>query len=381
MAWATTSPLSSPRSCLGRAAASRDGRPIGRSLGSTRGKSAVTILGVLATLLTGAQMVAQEADTQTVKIPDGTPIPLYLKDDLNSKKNKENDPIRFQVREDVRVNGVVVIPFGTWASGRVTGVGGSGFAGQSGKLSFSVDSLKTPDGAVIPLRGAPTLKGGSNKAVTAAATAAYGPAALLMRGSHADIRKGTMLTVYVDGDRDVVVTPLRLPGIAVKPPSPEPATPGQIRPTNPLEPSVGPSKHEQLGTLVVKSSPDGAEISVNGKYAGNTPSTLRLPPGEYRIAVRKSGLGEWRRTMTLIANAQLTIDAPLQAGKLGLRLDQITDLLTGRVSQTRIARLVEERGVSFAWSDEAENRLREAGAEETLIQFIRNSAEHSTRSP
>jgi hypothetical protein len=338
---------------------------------------------VLATLLAGAQLVAQQADTRTVKIPDGTPVPLYLRDDLSSKKNKANDPIRFQVRENVRVGGLVVIPFGTWASGRVTNVGGSGFAGQAGKLSFSVDSLNGPDGTVVPLRGAPTVKGGSNRAVAAAAAAAYGVGALLMRGSHADIRKGTMLTVYVDGDRDVVVKQLRLPSVAVTPaaPPPEPPSPGNSKPANPLEPAAEPAKSEEPGSLLVKSNPEGAEILVNGKYSGNTPSTLRLPPGEYSLAVRKAGFADWRRTMTVSANAQLTIEAPLQAGKAGLRLDQITDLLAGKVSQTRIARLVEERGITFPWSNDAEQKLRAAGAEDTLIEFIRNSAETSTRNP
>ena len=385
MVWATTSLSSSLVTSPGRKAAAGDGRPVGCAISPTCRRFAAPVLGVLATLLAGAQLVAQQADSRTVKIPDGTPVPLYLKDDLSSKKNKENDPVRFQVREDVRVGGVVVIPSGTWASGRVTGVGGSGYGGQAGKLSFSVDSLKGPDGTAIPLRGAPTLKGGSNKSVAAAATAAYGLGALLMRGSHADIRKGTMLTAYVDGDRDVVITPLRLPTMAVNPPAPSPepapAPTDAATPTNPLKPAAEPVKSEEQGALLVKSNPEGAEILVNGKYAGNTPSTLRLPPGEYSIAVHKPGFVDWRRTMTLSANAQLTIEAPLQAGKTGLRLDQITDLLAGNVSQTRIARLVEERGITFPWSSDVERKLRAAGAEDTLIEFIRNTAESGTRNP
>lgn len=212
----------------------------------------VATLGLFPLLIAGALLAAQDPATRTIKIPDGTAVPLYLKDDLSSKKNKANDPVRFQVRQDVRVSGVVVIPSGTWVTGRVVGVGDAGFAGRAGKLNFTVDSLKAVDGTAIPLRGAPTVKGGSNTAVAAAATAAYGPAALLMRGSHADIRKGTMLTAYVDSDRDVVVTPLRLSAIAVKPPAPSPepapAPPEAARPTNPLEPAAEPAKAEEQGT-------------------------------------------------------------------------------------------------------------------------------------
>lgn len=334
--------------------------------------------GLFALLITSVQLAAQEPATRTIKLPDGTPVPLYLKDDLSSKKNKPNDPVRFQVRQDVRVSGAVVIPSGTWVSGKIVGVGEAGFAGHAGKLNFTVDSLIAPDGTAIPLRGAPTVKGGSNAAVAAAATAAYGPAALFMRGSHAEIRKGTMLTAFVDGDHDVVVKLLRLPSLAVNPPAPTPeqgpSPAAETRPSNPLEPGGGPAKSDEHATLTVKSSPEGAEILVNGKFAGSTPSALRLEAGDYTIAVRKAGFADWRRTMTVSAHAQLTIEAPLQAGKAGLRLDQITDLLEGKVSQTRIARLVEERGITFPWSRDAEQKLRAAGAEETLIQFIRTNA-------
>jgi len=68
-----------------------------------------------------------------------------------------------------------------------------------------VDYALAVNGSKIPLRGSPALKGGSNGAVTAAAVASYGPAALLMRGWDADIHKGTMLNAYVDGDQVVSV--------------------------------------------------------------------------------------------------------------------------------------------------------------------------------
>ncbi|MFZ3340292.1 MAG: hypothetical protein WA213_05385 [Terriglobales bacterium] len=66
-----------------------------------------------------------------------------------------------------------------------------------------IDYAVAVNGAKIPLRGEATVKGGSNGAVTAAATAWHGPAALLIRGWEADIHKGTMLNAYVQGAQTV----------------------------------------------------------------------------------------------------------------------------------------------------------------------------------
>lgn len=39
----------------------------------------------------------------------------------------------------------------------------------------------------------------------------------------------------------------------------------------------------------IASTPDSAEIEVDGEFMGNTPSTLELEPGEHNIAVKKAG--------------------------------------------------------------------------------------------
>lgn len=145
----------------------------------------------------------QEPGARAITIPDGTPIHLYLMDDLNSKKAKNGDAIRFKARVGVQVGDVQVITADAPIIGHVGAVGRSSFAGHSGKLGLLIDYAVAIDGSKIPLRGEATLKGGSNGAVTAAATAYYGPAALLIRGWEADIHKGTMLNAYVNGDQVV----------------------------------------------------------------------------------------------------------------------------------------------------------------------------------
>lgn len=69
-----------------------------------------------------------------------------------------------------------------------------------------------------------------------------------------------------------------------------------------------------VSTVVIKSTPDGADITVNGKFAGVTPSTLKLPPGDYEVRVQKSGFRAWNRTVTLSSGASISVDATLEKG-------------------------------------------------------------------
>jgi|GEM_PF-554976 len=65
-------------------------------------------------------------------------------------------------------------------------------------------------------------------------------------------------------------------------------------------------------TIVIKSTPDGADITVDGKFVGSTPSTLKLSIGEHTITIEKSGFKAWTRTMTVSSAGTVSIDATLQ---------------------------------------------------------------------
>lgn len=56
---------------------------------------------------------------------------------------------------------------------------------------------------------------------------------------------------------------------------------------------------DSAATVTVKSTPDGADISVDGKFVGNTPSTLKLAPGDHTISIESLGFKNWQRTTTL----------------------------------------------------------------------------------
>jgi PEGA domain-containing protein len=101
-----------------------------------------------------------------------------------------------------------------------------------------------------------------------------------------------------------------------KSPSPGPvppaqaATVGQGPATQPTAPASVAS--ENLATVATKSNPDGADITVDGKYMGSTPSTVRLTPGDHTILIQKSSFKDWQRTMTVSPGGSITIDASLE---------------------------------------------------------------------
>jgi hypothetical protein len=56
-----------------------------------------------------------------------------------------------------------------------------------------------------------------------------------------------------------------------------------------------------VSRLSVASTPDNAEIEIDGEFMGNTPSVLDLDPGEHTVTVRKTGYAAWERKMQLAA--------------------------------------------------------------------------------
>ena len=77
------------------------------------------------------------------------------------------------------------------------------------------------------------------------------------------------------------------------------------------EPRVESGPAIQLASVIVKSTPPGCDINVDGKYMGSTPSTIQLTPGEHEVSIEKDEMRPWQRTMTVTAGGSSTIDATL----------------------------------------------------------------------
>jgi len=140
-------------------------------------------------------------------VPGGTVIHLVLMDDLQGRKMKVGEQVHFLVREDQVIDRQILIRNGSIAVGHIALATKNGFVGKSGKLGIQIDSAIAVDGTKIRLRGGPEVVGGREGAVTAAATAEYGPGALFIRGWDARIPVGTKLNAFVDGDQAVSIPP------------------------------------------------------------------------------------------------------------------------------------------------------------------------------
>jgi hypothetical protein len=231
-------------------------------------------------------------------LEDGTPIKLRISRTMSSADAKTGETVDFEVLEDVKIGEVIVVPRGGIALGTVTQGKPKGRMGKGGKLDINIDSVRLVSGEKVALRAVKETKGGGRTgAMTGAIVATsilFFPAApffLFMKGKDITIPKGTEITAYTNG-----AVPL----------DPNKFVAGQNKE------SALPLTNAAVSTVSIKSTPEGAEISVDGKFAGSTPSSLQLKSGDHTISVKKQGFVLWERTVTLSAGGNITIDATLE---------------------------------------------------------------------
>jgi hypothetical protein len=242
------------------------------------------------------------------RLEDGTPVKLRLQRTLSSADAQVNDQVDFDVLEEIKVNDVLVIPKGGVAWGTVTEAQPKRRMARGGKLDVNIDSVRLADGEKAALRGVRDVKGGGHTGAMTAGIVATSlvvwPAApffLFMHGKDITIPKGTEITAYVNGDMNLDLAKFTLP----VPSSPPAAAPSSA-------PAVNTSPSAETIAVPVASIPDGADITVDQKFMGSTPSTLRLTPGDHTISIEKSGFKPWQKTITLTAGASPTISVTLE---------------------------------------------------------------------
>jgi hypothetical protein len=254
-------------------------------------------------VLAGAQQQSTPQEAKAPFLAEDTPVRLRLMQTLSSGTSKVNDKVDFEVVEDVKVGNTVVIPQGGTAIATVTEAKGKKSFGRSGKLNVNIDYVRLANGDKVPLRAVKGGSGGSRTGVMTGAVVAtaivFFPAAPLfffIKGKNITIPKGTEITGYIAADT-VINT-------------------ATIAPKAESNTNIAVGSSESLGTLVstivVTSNPNGAEITVDGKFMGTTESTLKLSPGEHTVKIGKAGYKEWNRTITLGAGSSITIDATLE---------------------------------------------------------------------
>jgi hypothetical protein len=141
----------------------------------------------------------------------GTEVPLVTREALTTKHDKVRVGQRFQmeVASNVEVNGIVVIPIGTPATGEITEVRNKGMWGKSGYINARVISLRMGD-RLIRLTGNFDDKGVTGTAGVVGAVAFVPIAGFFMTGTSAQIPTGSPVKAFLDEDiafRPVAVQP------------------------------------------------------------------------------------------------------------------------------------------------------------------------------
>lgn len=239
-------------------------------------------------------------------LPEDTPVRLKLMQNLSSGTNKVNDKVDFEVIEAVKLGDTVVIAQGAPAIATITKATSKKSFGRAGKLDVNIDYVRLVDNEKVNLRAIKAGSGGSRTGVMTGAVVAtaivFFPAAPLfffVKGKNIEIPKGTEITAYVAADTIVNFAQ----ATATSTPVTEPTPTTVPAPTTTTAASA---------TVVIKSDPVGAEITVGDKFMGTTQSTLKLAPGEHTISISRSGYKEWKRTITLNPGSEITLEASLE---------------------------------------------------------------------
>jgi hypothetical protein len=66
------------------------------------------------------------------------------------------------------------------------------------------------------------------------------------------------------------------------------------------------------GTVSIASDPMGAEIYVDGKFVGQTPSKILLASGLHRVELRATGKRNWERDLEVMNDSELTLHPVLE---------------------------------------------------------------------
>ena len=258
-------------------------------------------------------------------LEDGTPVKLTLGRSLSSADAHAGDRVDFEVAEEVSINRIVIIPKGSPASGTVTTAHAKRRMGRGGKLDVNIDSVEIADGEKAALRAVKESQGGGHTGIMAGGMVATSlivwpaaPAFLLMHGKDVTIPKGTEVTAYVSGDMKLDLAKFQpaplvpaAPPVAAAPeiPAVSPDASPNAAPTD--VPRVSPDQAAGA-QLEMSSTPDGADIEIDGNFVGSTPSLVGVSAGPHQLSVRKAGFKPWERKIT-VSSGHIKVDATLEA--------------------------------------------------------------------
>jgi len=240
-----------------------------------------------------ATAIASAEQTAAAILQDGTPMKLRLLNKLDSHTAKNGDQIPFDVVNDVVVGGVTVLRRGSPVTGVVTQAVSSKTMGRAGKLSFTINDIQLRNGGKVPVRAFNRTSGenraGEMVALMLDMPMVSAPFFLLIHGTNTTFPRGTEITAFVNGD-------LRLNLASFN------ATPSAMTAVDEIKTS-----------LRIDSTPDGAQVQIDGVAAGNTPLNVTVMAGKHEISIKKAGYSDWNKNLDVsgsTAHVEAVLEVP-----------------------------------------------------------------------
>ena len=185
--------------------------------------------------------------------------------------------------DPVVLDGTTVVPQGSIAWGTVTEAEHKKSMGRAGKLNIAVVAVKLANSEKANLRAVRESKGGGHvgamTGAMVATTIVFFPAAplfLFIHGKDISIPQGTEVTAYVDGDKVFVPAAETVPAVVA---------------------SAQPAAITANTKLALSSTPDGADIELDGAFVGSAPSTISVASGEHTVRITKKGYQPYEKKL------------------------------------------------------------------------------------
>ena len=91
----------------------------------------------------------EDVEAGNAYIPEDTVINLILLDKLDSNVNKKGDTVNFELKDDLAVENIVIVPKGTKFSGVIRKAHGSRIFNQSAVIRIKLDDVLLANGKPV----------------------------------------------------------------------------------------------------------------------------------------------------------------------------------------------------------------------------------------
>jgi len=246
------------------------------------GVSDKILAAMLARGKTPAADAIPSATPTALALHDATPIRLRLTRDLSLTNVRPGEMVDFEILDDLRIDGLLVIAHGVKVSSTITQAEPKTRMGRGGRLGVNLDSVPLLNGDKVAIRARKDDLGGGHTQATGGAAAGTAvmvghaePSLLFAFGKDEPLPEGSELTVYIDGE--IRLNPARF-----------------------------------LVDIAFTSNPPGALVTLYGTPVGRTPFTTRLAPGAYKVVFSADGYYDLKQSMAVGPGYSNTVHAAFE---------------------------------------------------------------------